>query len=157
MSDQLPPPEPGSLGNAPVPPPPSYNQQPGYQQPGYQQQPPQPGYQQPQQGYAQQPYPPQPYGQGYAQPNYAMPQEHPQGTTILVLGICGIVVCNILGPIAWQMGNKAIKEMDAQPGVVFSNRGLVNGGRICGIIGTVILGLLVALFAISIIAGIAAA
>ncbi len=80
----------------------------------------------------QQPYGYQPYGPG-AQP------EHPQGTTILVLGILSLVVCGVLGPFAWSMGNKAIREMDANAQVTYSNRGNVSAGRICGIIGTVLM------------------
>jgi hypothetical protein len=67
--------------------------------------------------------------------------EHPQGTTILVLGILSLVVCGILGPIAWNMGNKALREIDASPQVTYTNRGNVNAGRICGIIGTAFLAL----------------
>jgi hypothetical protein len=80
------------------------------------------------------PYPAygQPYGQRW---------EHPNGTTILVLGILSLVTsCFILGPIAWSMGNRAIREMDANPGA-WSNRGNVNAGRICGIISSCIAGL----------------
>ena len=67
-----------------------------------------------------------------------MPQPHPQGTIILVLGILSIVICGILGPIAWIMGNNAIAEIDRNP-AAYSNRSTVNAGRICGIIGTVFL------------------
>ena len=66
----------------------------------------------------------------------APPREHPNGTTVLVLGILSLVVCGILGPFAWVMGNHARREMDAQPGVNWSNRGTINAGRICGIVGT---------------------
>jgi hypothetical protein len=65
-------------------------------------------------------------------------QNHPQGTTILVLGIASIVCCGLLGPVAWIMGNKAIQEIDARPGQ-YSNRGVVQAGRIIGIIATVLL------------------
>ena len=41
--------------------------------------------------------------------------QHPQGTTILVLGILSLVVCGILGPFAWSMGNKALREINADP------------------------------------------
>lgn len=78
--------------------------------------------------------------------------DHPNGTTILVLGILSLVVCGVLGPVAWSMGNTAIREMDAQPGVVFGNRGNVTAGRICGIIGTVFLALSVLAFVVMIIA-----
>lgn len=73
---------------------------------------------------------PSPYGWG------TPPREHPNGTTVLVLGILSLVVCGILGPFAWVMGNNARREMDAQPGVNWSNRGNINAGRICGIVGT---------------------
>ena len=63
-----------------------------------------------QQPYGQQPYGQQPYGQAYG---YGATMEHAQGTTILVLGILSLVICGILGPFAWSMGNKALKEIDA--------------------------------------------
>lgn len=65
--------------------------------------------------------------------------EHPAGTTILVLGILSLVICGFLGPFAWVKGNAAKKEMDAQPGVQWSNRGSVTAGRICGMIATIFL------------------
>lgn len=56
------------------------------------------------------------------------------GTLILVLGILSLIPClNILGPVAWIMGNNAMATAD--PAV----QGQVNAGRICGIIGTVFL------------------
>jgi uncharacterized membrane protein YjgN (DUF898 family) len=83
-------------------------------------------------------------------------REHPAGTTVLVLGILGLVVCGLLAPIAWVKGNTAKREMDSQPNVYWSNRGSVTAGRICGIIGTVLILLGVAvmiLFVIAIAAG----
>lgn len=63
-------------------------------------------------------------------------QPHPRGTTILVLGIVSIVLCGLFTGIpAIIMGTGALKEIDANPGA-FTNRGSVNAGRICGIIGT---------------------
>ena len=72
--------------------------------------------------------------------------DHPNATTILVLGILSIVVCGVLGPIAWVMGNNAMREMNANPGVEYRNRGNVSAGRVCGIIGTVMLALSVLAF-----------
>ena len=92
-----------------------------------------------------QPYGYQPYGAG-------RPAEHPQGTTILILGILSLVVCGLLGPVAWNMGNKALREMDSNPQVQYSNRGNVTAGRICGIIGTAFLALGVVFIVIAIIA-----
>ncbi|MEI6402380.1 MAG: DUF4190 domain-containing protein [Actinomycetota bacterium] len=78
--------------------------------------------------------------------------EHPQGTTILVLGILSLVVCGILGPFAWNMGNKTLREMDANPGVVYRNRGNVTAGRLCGMIGCALMVLQVLLFFVWIVA-----
>lgn len=61
-----------------------------------------------------------------------------RGTTILVLGILSLVLCAPLGIAAWIMGNSDLKEMDA--GVMDpSGRSTTNAGRICGIIGTILL------------------
>jgi len=71
------------------------------------------------------------------------PQQYPEGsesTTALVLGILGIVVCGILGPFAWYIGNREVRAIDEgrrDP----SNRGSANAGKILGIVGTVLLGL----------------
>jgi uncharacterized membrane protein YjgN (DUF898 family) len=62
----------------------------------------------------------------------------PNGTLILVLGILGIVLCQILGPVAWIMGNNAMTLLDSGQGDE-SQRGNVNAGRICRIVGTVLL------------------
>ena len=66
-------------------------------------------------------------------------REHPAGTTVLVLGILSLVICGVLGPFAWVKGNAAKREMDAQPGVQWSNRGSVTAGRICGMIASILL------------------
>jgi len=81
------------------------------------------------------------YQQGYSPyAGYGLPQvEHPNGTTILVLGILSLLACGILGPFAWKMSNDALREMNANPGVNYVNRGNVTAGRICGIISSVLL------------------
>lgn len=69
------------------------------------------------------------------------PQAYPessQATTILVLGILSLVICQVLGPIAWSMGNTELAAIDAgrrDP----ANRSSANAGKILGIIGTVFL------------------
>ncbi|HYZ98847.1 MAG TPA: DUF4190 domain-containing protein [Acidimicrobiales bacterium] len=78
------------------------------------------------------PPPPGPYGYG------AAPRDHPQGTTILVLGILSLLICSPLGLVAWIMANNALAEIDRDPGA-YSNRGMIAAGRICGIIATVFL------------------
>lgn len=76
-------------------------------------------------------YPPQePYYQGYP--------EASQSTVILVLGILGLVVCQVLSPIAWYMGSQEVTAIDTgrrDP----AGRSTANAGRILGIIGTVLL------------------
>lgn len=64
----------------------------------------------------------------------------PNGTMILVLGILSIVICGILGPVAWIMGNNGMTLLNSGGGDE-SQRGNVNIGRICGIVGTVLWGL----------------
>jgi hypothetical protein len=95
------------------------------------------------------------YGQQYGG-GYGPPPDHPQSTTVLVLGIVSLVVCQILGPFAWVMGNRVVKEIDAGRGSI-GGRSSANAGRICGIIASVLLILsvvaLVAIFAIAIVAG----
>lgn len=64
--------------------------------------------------------------------------EQSQATTVLVLGILSVVLCQILGPFAWVMGNTELGAIAAgrRPP---ENRGTANAGRILGIIGTVLL------------------
>ncbi len=64
--------------------------------------------------------------------------EASQATTALVLGILGIVICGVLAPFAWSMGNKELAAIDAgrRPP---ENRGTATAGRVLGIIGTVLL------------------
>lgn len=65
-------------------------------------------------------------------------------TLILVLGILSLVCCGLLGPVAWIMGNNALRDIDAGIGNP-SDRGMVVAGRVLGIIATVlmILGILI--------------
>ena len=68
------------------------------------------------------------------------PRNPVNGTTYLTLGILSLVICPILGPVAWAMSSNALAVLDryeSQTGDI-SQRGLVVAGRICGIIGTVL-------------------
>ncbi len=97
-----------------------------------------PAYGQPMPAYGQ---PGQP-GQYYQPVNYP---EESQSTTVLVLGILGLVMCQVLAPFAWKMGNAELAAIDAgrrSP----TNREHANIGRILGIIGTIMLLFVVALF-----------
>lgn len=86
--------------------------------------------------------PPPPYGAGYGtgMPMGYEPPRSSNATTILVLGILSLVVCAVMGPIAWWMGKSELSQMDA--GLISNqDRGTVNAGYICGIIGTVLMGI----------------
>lgn len=81
----------------------------------------------------------------------AYPEES-QATTILVLGILGVICCAPLGIAAWIMGNKELEAIDAgrrNP----ENRGTANAGRIIGIVATVLLGLGILFFIGSLVLG----
>ena len=54
---------------------------------------------------------------------------------MLVLGILGIAVCGVVGPFAWVMGNRVIREIDASGGQL-GGRSNANAGRIMGMVGT---------------------
>jgi len=86
-------------------------------------------------------------GPGYGQPGYGYgyQPDHPQGTTVLVLGILSLVLCPLLGPVAWTMGNTALREIDAVGGGA-PNRGQVAAGRVCGIIASVLFGCALAVY-----------
>ncbi len=67
--------------------------------------------------------------------------EH-RGAMVLTLGILSLVLCplQVLGPVAWTMGNNDLAAMRSgrmDP----SGEGITQAGRICGIIGTVLLAL----------------
>ena len=96
------------------------------------------------------------YPQAYGQPYGTLP-EHPQGTTILVLGIVGIFV-TICAPIAWYLGAKAKKEI-ASSGIHYANEQNINIGRILGIVFTVlaIIGIVIGIVAFIIVVVLAAA
>ena len=122
-------------GSTPPPPPPPGSGGGGYGAPP----PPPPG--SGDGGYGAPPPPPLPGG------GMGGPVDHPKGITVLVLGILSIVCCSPLGIVALIMGNNALREIDAEPGR-YSNRQIVQIGRILGIIGIVllVLGLIWVLF-----------
>jgi uncharacterized membrane protein YjgN (DUF898 family) len=86
--------------------------------------------------------PPPPYGAPQPPAYGPMAPDHPKATTVLVLGILGLVVCGVLAPFAWVMGNQVLREIDASGGTL-GGRSNANAGRICGIIGTMLLGVAV--------------
>ena len=83
------------------------------------------------------------------QPYHVAP-DHPQASTVLVLGILGLVLCQVLSPFAWVMGSRVVSEIDGSRGA-YGGRGVANAGRVCGIVGTVMIG-----FAILLVFGLVA-
>ena len=78
-----------------------------------------------------------------------------RGTLILILGIGGLVCCGLLGIFAWVMGNADLRDMDE--GLMDpAGRDLTLAGKICGIVGTILLcigvGLMLLYFLIIIVA-----
>ncbi len=76
--------------------------------------------------------------------------EGSQATTALVLGILSFVCCGLLGPVAWYVGQQELNGIDSgrrNP----TNRGTANAGRICGMVATALLALIVVLYTFAIV------
>jgi len=61
-------------------------------------------------------------------------------TNVLIFGVLGIALCQLLGPVAWSMANKELLRIDlgeADP----TKRGTVMAGKILGVISTVMMSL----------------
>jgi hypothetical protein len=93
-------------------------------------------------------------------PAYRLP-DHPEATKSMVLGLIALIggfTCYVplaLGPWAWVVGRRAVREIDAQPGR-FEGRGQAMAGYVTGVVATVLLVLgvllllgVLALFAVS--------
>jgi hypothetical protein len=118
--------------------------------------------------YGQVPPPPPAFQPSYGTPAYGAPSYGTPGygaydpnqaaytalegrsTTVLVLGILGLVLCQILGPIAWVMGNKVRDEAVAMGRLEPGNN---KAGRICGIIGTCLIAFFILAFVLLIVIG----
>jgi hypothetical protein len=61
----------------------------------------------------------------------------------MVLGILGLVACQLLSPFAWSIGKKTVAEIDASQGRL-GGRTQAQVGYILGIVGSVLLMLAVA-------------
>ncbi len=81
-------------------------------------------------------YPPPP--PPMQQPGYGYTPDHPRATIALVLGIVSLVLCSVLGPVAWVVGGRAVREIDASGGRL-GGRGQAKAGQVLGIIATVLL------------------
>ena len=79
------------------------------------------------------------------------PPNASNAVTSLVLGILGIVLCPLLGPIAWVLGRNGEQEIDASGGAV-GGRGMATAGKVLGMVGTFFVVLLV-LAGLALVAG----
>lgn len=70
-----------------------------------------------------------------------------RGTTVLVLGILGLVVCQVCGIIAWVMANKDLPKMEAGT-MDPEGIGQTKAGKICGIISVILLALIIVFYVI---------
>jgi len=94
----------------------------------------------------------QPYHRAYPGPA----GDHPQGLLILILGIAGLVFAGVLSPVAWLLGNRALRDIEAT-GYHPGNESMIVVGRLLGIIGTVLLVLVVVLVVLAVILFVTAA
>ncbi len=71
----------------------------------------------------------------------------PNATAVLVLGICSIVVCQICGIIGLILANQDMRLYNQNPDM-YTEGSLSNikAGKICSIIGIVLLGLVIIYF-----------
>jgi hypothetical protein len=63
------------------------------------------------------------------------PSNAPNAVTALVLGVLSIVLCPLLGPVAWVLGRKGEQDVDRSGGAV-GGRGLATAGKVLGMVGT---------------------
>lgn len=95
-----------------------------------------------------------------AYPQYGAPPprapDHPQTTTILVLGIIGVTFFQLCAPFAWYLGSKAKREIEESNGAI-GGIGMVNLGRILGIVGTLLVAVSALIIIVAIIIIVAAA
>ena len=81
--------------------------------------------------------PPTPMPPSGYPPVYAFqPRDHPQGTTVLVLGILSFFI-GLCAPFAWYIGSKALNEIRAS-GLRYDNEQQIVIGRLIGLVITVI-------------------
>ncbi|WP_232676298.1 DUF4190 domain-containing protein [Nocardioides sp. R-C-SC26] len=64
-----------------------------------------------------------------------VPQNHPSTIIVLVLGIVSVTVMPLVAPVAWVMGRRALREIDASNGW-YTGRSEVMVGYIIGIVVT---------------------
>jgi hypothetical protein len=89
--------------------------------------------------------PPNPY-QPYTGPGYGptgvpyWAPDHPDSAMVLLLGILGMAVCQVVAPFAWVKGARVKREIDESGGKL-GGRSQAQIGYVLGIVGSVILAL----------------
>jgi predicted Zn finger-like uncharacterized protein len=91
---------------------------------------------------------------GERRPRRRFRQPH-RGTTVLVLGILSLVMCAPLGIAAWIMGNNDLAAM-RRGSMDRSGEGTTQAGRICGMIASILMFAVCALYALVIVFAIVA-
>ena len=106
-----------------------------------------------QSGMPQPMYPPMGGGMGMPgmYPGYQSYMYPSRGSTILVFGILGLLVCAVFGPIAWSMGNEELRRIESGQAPP-DGHGSASAGRICGMISSILMILGIGLFVLIMIA-----
>ncbi len=76
---------------------------------------------------------------------------HPQGTTVLVLGILGLVLCPVVAVVGLVRGNHVLHEIDANPGL-YGNRTAVVVGRALSIAAVAVAAAVVLFYLVAVVA-----
>ncbi len=93
----------------------------------------------------------------FDRPNQPFNMQQPlqNATAVLVLGILSIVICGvglILGIIAIVLANKDLRMYNASPDIyTIGSYNNLKAGKTCGIIGAILSGLLILVYAVLII------
>jgi hypothetical protein len=80
-----------------------------------------------------------------------------QATTSLVLGILGLVCCQLLSPVAWYIGNQELRSIREGRSPA-AGQGTASAGMILGVVGSVFLamGVLMGIIWVFVFGGLAA-
>jgi hypothetical protein len=99
--------------------------------------------------YGDNPYEVNPYQPSFGSyAPYGVPAtQHPQAVLAMILGIVGVAACSLVGIAGLVLGNKARKEIDAEPGR-YSGRGMATAGFVLGIVSVCFTVLWVLFFAL---------
>lgn len=75
---------------------------------------------------------------------------HPRAVLSIVLGVLSVMLCALVGPVAWWVSRRTLLEIDSEP-EQFGGRGMAQAGYILGIVGTVLLAVLLAILLVVLI------